>query len=169
MPGRWEEWEDRLLLETTIDYATIAERTARSRDAVRMHVRELRKRGETVPVRRWRETTPVSAIAGNPDDPRHGTQHGYMNGGCRCPRCRAAHAEYYHLRKNRPRARCRCGRYVYAKGLCQAHYERQRTTGSPQFDKPLKKSTPFRKGRYRDAETGTAGQAGAEAGGETNG
>lgn len=27
-------------------------------------------------------------------DPRHGTENGYRNWGCRCSRCRTAHAEY---------------------------------------------------------------------------
>lgn len=32
-------------------------------------------------------------IADNPDDPLHGTPTGYRHGRCRCPDCRAAHAE----------------------------------------------------------------------------
>jgi hypothetical protein len=34
-----------------------------------------------------------------PDDPRHGTRHGYVYFKCRCDLCRAAQAEYQ--RKNR--------------------------------------------------------------------
>lgn len=32
----------------------------------------------------------------NRSDTRHGTENGYSNLGCRCRRCRAAHAEYHY-------------------------------------------------------------------------
>lgn len=34
------------------------------------------------------------AFHADPDDVRHGTDNGYSNRGCRCDRCRAAHAAY---------------------------------------------------------------------------
>lgn len=33
------------------------------------------------------------AFVNDPTDPRHGTQNGYSNRGCRCDRCRAANVE----------------------------------------------------------------------------
>jgi hypothetical protein len=37
----------------------------------------------------------------SPEDPRHGTDNGYRNLGCRCQPCRDAHAEW--MREARPR------------------------------------------------------------------
>jgi hypothetical protein len=47
----------------------------------------------------------------SPDDPRHGTTNGYTNLGCRCARCRAAHAAYVraHRRENTAAAVARKG------------------------------------------------------------
>ena len=36
-----------------------------------------------------------------PDDPRHGTNNGYQNYGCRCQPCKTAHAAEGHIRKAR--------------------------------------------------------------------
>jgi hypothetical protein len=41
-----------------------------------------------------RSMTSSSDLLTNPDDPRHGTQNGYCNHGCRCQRCRASNAAY---------------------------------------------------------------------------
>ena len=38
----------------------------------------------------------------DPDDPRHGTKHGYKNLGCRCDRCKAAYAQWQHDTRNAP-------------------------------------------------------------------
>ena len=35
------------------------------------------------------------------DDPRHGTENGYNNLGCRCSLCRAAHAAFHRERRSR--------------------------------------------------------------------
>lgn len=37
------------------------------------------------------------AFVNDPNDPRHGTQNGYGNLACRCPRCRAANVETMRL------------------------------------------------------------------------
>lgn len=36
-----------------------------------------------------------------PDDSRHGTENGYRNLGCRCDRCKKAHADVYRERNHR--------------------------------------------------------------------
>lgn len=69
----------------------------------------------------------------------HGAS-GYTNYGCRCPVCREGHRAA-HVRYQAERARrapCRvegCEGGLYARGLCKAHWERQRT-GRP-LDAPL--------------------------------
>lgn len=40
----------------------------------------------------------------NPDDPRHGTNNGYSNLGCRCDRCKAAKAAMHQVYLERRRA-----------------------------------------------------------------
>ena len=37
------------------------------------------------------------------DDPRHGTENAYSNLGCRCTRCRGAHADAYYAQAQKPR------------------------------------------------------------------
>lgn len=63
---------------------------------------------------------------------RHGTHDGYGNHGCRCRDCREAFASAYYMRQEQRAARTPCAIEgcdggLYARGLCRAHYERQRT------------------------------------------
>jgi len=63
----------------------------------------------------------------------HGTYNGYKNYKCRCVACTKAHTKYtYELIAKRadmmgPCIFPDCEFGQYAKGLCKAHYERQRT------------------------------------------
>lgn len=62
---------------------------------------------------RWRAhgdpttTRPRLGPLTSDDDPRHGTENGYNNLGCRCARCRAAHARTYRDRRARNAAAVR--------------------------------------------------------------
>jgi hypothetical protein len=48
----------------------------------------------------------------------HGTATGYTQYKCSCPKCSKWAREY----KARGRARCHCGLYAQARGLCAAHF-----------------------------------------------
>lgn len=50
-------------------------------------------------------TRPLDIIRPGDGDPRHGTQNGYINLGCKCDDCKAAHAAYRReLRRRRREA-----------------------------------------------------------------
>lgn len=62
----------------------------------------------------------------------HGTYDGYHNHGCRCRPCKDANTAWYRNESKIRAARADCSvpgcdGGLYAKGMCHAHYERQRT------------------------------------------
>lgn len=70
----------------------------------------------------------------DPDDPRHGTENGYNNGGCRCVLCRRAHTEYtYQKLAKRAEKLGLCTNCEengqYAKGLCRRCLNFENSTG----------------------------------------
>lgn len=75
----------------------------------------------------------------------HGTYDGYANHVCRCGRCTRAHTIYFTQYMEAravqlgPCEIAGCERGQYAKGLCQPHYERQRTGST--FEGPIREST----------------------------